>query len=82
MRLTKLQTQFLQDIVTEAESYAADSGINPFVEVKPHELRTARSLERRGLLVLNGDYEAKLSDAALKLYPSVADLVRSASGHG
>ncbi len=48
--LTPKQRQLLDELRNEVGSW---------VEVLPEELRTARSLEQRGLIEMNGDYEAR-----------------------
>jgi hypothetical protein len=72
MRLTQTQRRFLDSL--RKESLIEEP--NAFVQVFDSEIRTARSLEKRGLIEMNGDEEARLVPAKIKASEFDALLVR------
>ena len=53
-KYTPKQEQLISDLTRETETQSH------WLEVKPEELRTAKSLVKRGVIEMNGDFEARL----------------------
>lgn len=57
MRLTPAQKKLYLDLVQETDAHPADSS---WIEIHPEELRTARSLAKKGIVEIHNDHEARL----------------------
>lgn len=58
IKLTKPQKIFLDSLKEESKE---DTEIT-WIQVFPEEIRTAKALERKGVIEMNGDYEARIKE--------------------